>query len=79
MRRDAAVDKHSNSSAKSAPEVSQRPAPQRFAQLQIAPAESTSGGWIEIVLAAGARVRVPRGVCPVTLADVLTALERRSC
>lgn len=59
--------------------TSQRPAPLRFAQLQIAPSELAGGVSIEIVLPAGARVRVPRGACPATLRDVLAALERPAC
>jgi hypothetical protein len=57
----------------------QRPAPLRFAKVQITPSELASGVSIEIVLPTGTRVRVPRGVCPATLRDVLAALERPSC
>jgi transposase-like protein len=56
-----------------------RPTALRFAQLQITPSELASGVSIEIVLPAGARVRVPRGACPATLRDVLAALERPAC
>jgi hypothetical protein len=80
-RRDAAA----NGSAKVSQQrprtqaTRQRPTPLRFANLQITPSELTSGVWIEIALPTGTRVRVPRGVCPATLQDVLTALERPSC
>jgi hypothetical protein len=53
--------------------------PPRFAQLQIVPGEPVGGACIEIVLPAGIRIRVPRGVCPDTLTSVLGVLERRPC
>lgn len=79
-RRDSAANKQAKSSPKRAkPKLKPQPAPQRFAQLQIAPSALASGACIEIVLAAGTRVLVPPGVCRATLHDVLTALERPSC
>ena len=57
----------------------QRPAPPRFAQLQIAPSDLGNGACIEISLPAGIRIRVPRGVCQDTLSKVLGVLERRPC
>jgi hypothetical protein len=57
----------------------QRPAPLRFAQLQIAPSEPAGGACIEIELPTGIRIRVPRGVCQDTLSNVLGVLERPSC
>ena len=80
-RRDAAANKQAKSSPRraSARAMSQRPAPPRFAQLQIAPNELASGACIEIALPAGIRIRVPRGVCQDTLSKVLGALERRPC
>jgi hypothetical protein len=80
-RRDASANKPAKSSQRRgrSQATSQRPAPLRFANLQITPGELASGMCIEIVLSAGTRVRVPRGVCPTTLRDVLTALERPSC
>jgi hypothetical protein len=47
--------------------------------LQIALGEPASGVCIEIVLPAGIRIRVPRGVCQDTLSKVLGVLERRPC
>ena len=80
-RRDAAANKQAKSSLRpvSTRAMSQRPAPPRFAQLQIAPSEPASGACIEIALPAGIRIRVPRGVCQDTLSKVLGALERRPC
>ena len=80
-RRDAAANNHATSSPRRVRTqvTSQRPASPRFAQLQIAPSELASGACIEIVLPAGIRVRVPRGVCQETLTSVLGALERRPC
>ena len=79
-QRDAAVNKPAKTSRRaSARATSQRPALPRFAQLQIAPGEAVGGVCIEIVLPAGIRIRVPRGVCPDTLTSVLGVLERRPC
>lgn len=80
-RRDATAKTGAKSSAPRAGVQStrERPAPLRFAQLQIASSESASGVWIEIVLPAGIRLRVPRGVCQETLTSVLGVLERRPC
>lgn len=74
-RRDAAAKQLSGTSSQTSP----RPAPQRFAQLQIVPSELASDALIEILLPAGALIRVPRGVCQDTLSTVLGALERRPC
>lgn len=74
-RRDAAAKRLSGTSSQASP----RPAPQRFAQLQIVPGELARDDLIEILLPAGALVRVPRGVCQGTLSRVLGALERRPC
>ena len=74
-RRDAAANKgRARSQA-----TGRRPAPLRFAQVQIAPGELAGGGCIEIILPAGVRIRVPRGACQDTLSDVLGALERPRC
>lgn len=80
-QRDAAANKPARSSQRraSARAMSRRPAPPRFAQLQIAPGDLASGACIEIVLPAGIRIRVPRGVCQDTLSNVLGALGRRPC
>lgn len=80
-QRDIAANKPARSSQRRASgrAMSQRPAPPRFAQLRIAPGEPASGASIEIVLPAGIRIRVPRGVCQDTLTSVLGALERRPC
>jgi hypothetical protein len=80
-RRDSTASKRPKSLPKHAKSKSKRqpPVAQRFAQLQIAPAELVGGACIEIVLPAGARVRVPRGACPATLQNVLVALEQRTC
>jgi hypothetical protein len=80
-RRDATVNTGAKSSVKRVrvQPTSARPAPLRFAQLQIASSESASGACIEIVLPAGIRIRVPRGACQDTLSNVLNALERPTC
>lgn len=80
-RRDSAANKQAKSSPKRAKSKLKRqpPVPQRFAQLQIAPAELVGSACIEIVLPAGTRVRVPSGACLATLQNVLAALERRAC
>lgn len=80
-RRDSAASKQAKSLTERAKSKSKRqpPAPQRFAQLQIAPVELGGDACIEIVLPAGTRVRVPRGACPATLQNVLAALEQRAC
>jgi transposase-like protein len=80
-QRDTAANKQAKPSRRpvSARVMSQRPAPPRFAQLQIAPGELASGACIEIALPAGIRIRVPRGVCQDTLSTVLGTLERRPC
>ena len=79
--RDAAANKPARSTPRRAVvrAMSQRPAPPRFAQLQIAPSEPANGALIEIVLSTGIRIRVPRGACQNTLSNVLDALERRLC
>lgn len=76
-QRNAAASKSTRSSQRRA--MSQRPAPPRFAQLQIAPSEPANGACIEIALPGGIRIRVPRGVCQDTLSKVLGLLERRPC
>lgn len=77
-QRDGATNNPAKSS-QSHVRVAPRSAPIRFANFQITPSELGSAACIEIVLPAGTRVRVPRGVCRATLCDVLTALERPSC
>ena len=42
-------------------------------------ADSPSAPFIEVVLASGTLIRVPRGVDRQTLADVIAALEQRTC
>jgi|ERR1700677_1433677 hypothetical protein len=79
-RRAAATESVKSSRRRSGIQATdKRPAPLRFAKVQITPSELASGVSIEIVLPTGTRVRVPRGVCPATLRDVLAALERPSC
>ena len=78
-RRDAVANGPAKLSARSPRRRRRRPTSVRFANLQITPSQLASDICIEIVLPAGARVRVPRGVCPATLRDVLAALERPSC
>ena len=81
-RRDAAADKPATPSHKRAkPKASSlQPATERFAQVQIAPAELVGGTGIEIVLSSGARVRVPPGGAPAESAvgsPVRVSLEAR--
>ncbi len=81
IRRDSTLNKPAKPSSKRAESKVRNPPPgsDRFAQLQIAPTGLFDGACIEIELPAGKRVRVPRGACPVTLQNVLAALERRTC
>lgn len=54
----------------------------RFLPVQVvaeAPLGFAPANFIEVVLASGTLVRVPRGVDRQTLADVLSVLEQRPC
>ena len=54
----------------------------RFVPVRViadAPAGSPPAPGIEVVLASGTLIRVPRGVDRQTLADVIAALEQRTC
>ena len=58
--------------------ATKQPSAARFAKLHIVPSELLgSAASIEIVLPTGVGVRIGRGVCRQTLADVLAVLESR--
>lgn len=60
--------------------ATKQPSAAHFAKLHIAPSELLSSATcIEIVLPTGVGVRIGRGVCRQTLADVLAVLEGRPC